>query len=218
MRRNKGARRSSMAKELCSSRPRWHVSVRRGNGGQQRARRDPFLIGLEREAEPVIKHSEGAIAIAHYSFRHRCLHFLRNHADIGTIAAVVAEAVIAKPVRQMAEENKIVLEHDIGSPATAAAATATPAATSAESAATSATETAATAAAHSHAATGPGETLTAARGMTLSCSSGADVAQCVAASSTRRPLRSTFGAGLAAGRPLSRAGPPTRGPLPRAGP
>src|SRR5262245_11291702 len=191
MRRNKGARRSSMAKELCSSRPRWHVSVRRGNGGQQRARRDPFLIGLEREAEPVIKHSEGAIAIAHDSFRHHCLHFLRNHADIGTIAAVVAEAVIAKSVRQMAEENEIVLEHDIGSSAAAATA-ATTAATAAESATTSATES--TTAAHSHATARPGEACTPARGVTLSNSSGADVAKCVAASSTRGPLRSTFSA------------------------
>ena len=59
-------------------------------------------------------------------------------------------------------------------------------------AATAASESTPTAAAHSHAAARPGEALTAARGMTLSCSSGADVAQCVAASSTRRPLRSTF--------------------------
>jgi hypothetical protein len=92
----------------------------------------------------------------------------------------------------MAEENEIMLEHDIGSSATAAAATATTAATSAESAATTATETAAAAVAHSHATARPGETLAAARGMTLSCSSRTDIAQGIAASPTRRSLRYTF--------------------------
>jgi hypothetical protein len=181
-----------MAEKLYSSRPRWHVSVGRGNDGQPGARRNPFLVGLELDAKPVIEHAEGAIAIAHDSFRHHCLHFLRNYADIGTIAAVVAEAVVTKRVCQMTEENEIVLEHDIGSSAAAAATATTTAATSAESTPTAATES--TAAAHSHTTACPGEALTAARGVTLSNSSGADVAKCVAASSTRRPLRSTFSA------------------------
>jgi hypothetical protein len=187
-----------MAEKLYSSRPRWHVSVGRGNDGQPGARRNPFLVGLELDAKPVIEHAEGAIAIAHDSFRHHRLYFLRDHPDIRTIAAVVAEAIVAKPVCEAPEKNDIVLEHDIGSSAAASATAATTEAattTATEAAATATTESATATHAQATATTRAREACTSARGMTLSDSSGANVAKCVAAASpTSRSLRSTFSA------------------------
>src|SRR5262249_59883760 len=185
MPRNKGAPPSS-TQELCSWRPRWqmlshkHVNVKQGNGWQSRTRCNPLFVGLELDAQPVVEHAQRAIAIVYNGFRHDRLHFLRNHADIGTIAAVVAEAIVAKAVRQVAEKNDIVLEHDIGP--TAAAATPT---TATESSAT-ATEATATTDAQA-AAAGTGKACAPARGVPLSHSAGSDVAEGVA-SATRRPL------------------------------
>jgi hypothetical protein len=76
------------------------------------------------------------------------LHLLRHHADVGAVAAVVAEAIIAEPIGKIPEQNDIVLERDVGSsttatPATAAAATTAAAAAEATTPAT--TETAAAA-------------------------------------------------------------------------
>src|SRR5262245_39993688 len=144
------------------------------NGWQPRARRNPFLVCLELDAEPVIEHAEGAIAIAHTSFRHYRLDFLRDHADVRTIAAVVAEAIVAKAVCKMPEQNDIVLDHDVGPSAAAATTTAT-----AEAAATTATYS------HAAAAAGAGEACTAARGVALSNSTGPHIAKGVAASARR---------------------------------
>src|SRR5262245_21470671 len=147
------------------------------NGWQPRARRNPFLVCLELDAEPVIEHAEGAIAIAHNSFRHHRLDFLRDHADVRTIAAVVAEAIVAKAVCKMPEQNDIVLDHDVGpSPAATTAATAT-------------TEAATTTATYSHAAAaaGAGEACTAACGVALSHSTGPHIAKGVAATARRSP-------------------------------
>src|SRR5262245_22369625 len=83
----------------------------------------------------------------HHRLRHDSLHLLRHHADIGAVAAVVAEAIVAEPVGQMAEQNDIVLERDVGSSATTAATAAatTTAAATAEATTAAATETAAAA-------------------------------------------------------------------------
>jgi hypothetical protein len=45
-----------------------------------------------------------------------CLDFLRHHADMDLVAAVVAEAVEAEAVIEVAEKGNVVLEHDVGSP------------------------------------------------------------------------------------------------------
>ena len=57
-----------------------------------------------------------AVAAAQYRRGHDCLDFLRHHADIGLVAAVVAEAVEAEAVIEVAEKEDVVLEHDVGSP------------------------------------------------------------------------------------------------------
>src|SRR5262245_15956901 len=193
MQRHKGAPRSSMATVLGSWGPRQKMHPGGAfrswtNGWQPRARRNPFLICLELDAEPVIEHAEGAIAIAHNSFRHQRLDFLCDHADVRTIAAVVAEAIVAKAVCKMPEENDIVLDHDVGpSPAAATAATATTPTATAEAATTATAEAAATTATYSHAAAaaGAGEACTAARGVALSNSTGPHIAKGVAASARR---------------------------------
>ena len=69
---------------------------------------------------------------------------LRHHADIGLLAPVIGEAVVAQSVFQMTQQHDVVLERDIR---TASAAT------TAESAATAAAKTAATSAAESATAT-----------------------------------------------------------------
>src|SRR5215472_9432172 len=115
-----------------------------------RTRRDPRVIALERHSEPVVEDPEIAVPTARHRPRHDGLHFLRNHAHIGTVAAVVAEAVESQPVVEMAEQHDVVLERDIGSPA-ATAATAAAAATT-EPAAAPATESTTAATAESTAA------------------------------------------------------------------
>lgn len=112
----------------------------------------------------------------HDSFRHHSLYFLRHHTHIGTIAAVVAKAIVAKAVRQMAEQNNIVLERDIR-PTAAATATSTTAAAESASAATA--EAPATAGTQAATTAGAGEACAAARGMPLSCSAGSNVAETV---------------------------------------
>src|SRR5262245_31064766 len=186
MQRHKGAPRSSMATVLGSWGPRQKMHPGGAfrswtNGWQPRARRNPFLICLELDAEPVIEHAEGAIAIAHNSFRHQRLDFLCDHADVRTIAAVVAEAIVAKAVCKMPEQNDIVLDHDVGpSPAATTAATA-PTTTAPAEAPTTATHS------HATAAAGAGEACTAARGVALSDSTGPHIAKGVAASARRSP-------------------------------
>ena len=87
-----------------------------------------------------------AVLATHHSLRHDWLHILRDHADIGLVAAVVAKAIVAQAVSEMAEKNDIVLQRNIGpSPAaTTAASAATTAATAAPRAATTAAHSRAT--------------------------------------------------------------------------
>jgi len=53
------------------------------------------------------------------------LHLLRHDADIGSIAAVIAEAIVPKIVVETAEEDNVVLEQDIGAPAAASSSATT---------------------------------------------------------------------------------------------
>src|SRR5262249_40663069 len=66
------------------------------------------------------------------------LHLLRHHTHIRLVAAVVGEAVEAEAIIEVPKQHDVMLERDVGPPATAA-----PAATA---------EASATATAHSHAA------------------------------------------------------------------
>src|SRR6185369_16170111 len=101
--------------------------------------RNPMLVGLEPDAEPVVKDAQCTIAITHHRLRHDSLHFLRHHADIGTVAAVVAEAIIAEAIGKMTEQDDIVLERDVGPSASTATTEAATATTATEAAAATAT-------------------------------------------------------------------------------
>src|SRR5215510_13135333 len=109
-----------------------------------------MLVGLKLDPELFVEDSQIAVAAAHNGAGHDRLHLLRHHADIGPVAAVVAEAIIAEAVVEMAEQ------HDVSSPpaAAAAAAAATASAAAHPRAATAATDAhaATAAAAHTNAA------------------------------------------------------------------
>src|SRR5690242_4926675 len=70
--------------------------------GNPRSARKPIAICTERQSEFFVVHSQIAVAATRHRVRHHGLHFLRHHADIGLLAAEVAEAVIAEPVGEMA--------------------------------------------------------------------------------------------------------------------
>src|SRR5690242_19144670 len=139
MSQRKETQQLSAKKEVCSLvHPRRH----RRTG----TRRNPMLVGLEPDAEPVVKDAQCTIAITHHRLRHDSLHFLRHHADIGTVAAVVAEAIIAETIGKMTEQDDIVLERDVGPSASATATTST-STTTATTPTTAASEAATTTAA-----------------------------------------------------------------------
>jgi hypothetical protein len=102
------------------------------------SRSEPVRVALERHTELVVVHTQIAVAAARDRFRHDLLHLLGHDADIGLVAAVVAEAIEAEAVVEVAEQRDVVLEHDVG-PASATAATATAATTHAATTTTHAT-------------------------------------------------------------------------------
>src|SRR5260370_14523608 len=86
------------------------------------ARCNPVVIRLEGQAEPVVENRQIAIPITGDRLRHDCLNFLRHYANIGVVAAVVAEAIEAEAIVEVAEQDDVVLEPEIGPPTPAAAA------------------------------------------------------------------------------------------------
>src|SRR5260370_31978396 len=85
-------------------------------GRDTSARRGPLVVGLELQAELVVEDPQIAVAAAQYRGGHDCLDFLRHHADISLVAAVVAEAVEAEAVIEGAEKRDVVLKHHVRSP------------------------------------------------------------------------------------------------------
>lgn len=149
--------------------PDWHPG----------ARRDPLLISLEFDAKLVIEDSQVAVVVTHDGLRHHGLHFLRHYADIGSVAAVIAESIEADAVGEMPEKLDIVLEHNVRPPA-ASAATATTAPAAAAS--TTRSHAAATAArARDATATTAAETRVSARGLRMGGSARLDISKRIAA-------------------------------------
>ena len=85
----------------------------RDSRGHAGARRHPLFVSLELDAKLLIEDPEISIPVAHDRLRHHLLHFLRNHADISAIAAIIAEAIETNSVVEPAERNDVVLEHDV---------------------------------------------------------------------------------------------------------
>src|SRR5204863_8899839 len=71
---------------------------------------------LELHAELVVEDPQIAVAAAHHRRGHDCLDLLRHDTDVGLVAAVVAKAVEAEAVIEVAEEGDVVLKHHVGSP------------------------------------------------------------------------------------------------------
>ena len=101
---------------------------------------DPVIIGLELQPKLPVIHPKIAVGVARYRLWHHLLHFLCHDANVYLIAAVVAEAVQAKPVVQVTDKDDVVLEPDIRSPT--AATTAAEATTSTTKTTTSTAKTA----------------------------------------------------------------------------
>src|SRR6266699_3821583 len=109
----------------------------------------PAAIGTKLQPELLVVDPQVTVAAARHRVRHHALHLLRHHADIGLLAAEIAEAVIAEAVGEIAEQDDIVLQCDVGTTPTAPTA----ATSAAEAAATSAMEAASTSATEATAAT-----------------------------------------------------------------
>src|SRR5580692_8685126 len=92
----------------------------------------PRVVGLELQTEPVVVDPQVAVGAADDGVRPHVLHVLRHDADIRSRLAVIDKAIDAETVVEMAEQNDVVLEPDVG--AASAAATRPAAATTATAA------------------------------------------------------------------------------------
>jgi len=175
-----------------------------------------MLVTLEFDADLVVVDPQVSFAVTNHRLRHHLLHLLCDDADIGTIIAVITEAIIAKAVGKMAKQDDVVLDRDVGSaPAAATTATAT-----AEATATTTSETTAPTTTEAASATAAEAMATAAAEAATTTDRGpVDVRVTTAGPrvsypSVRRSLRCLV---PSARRPLSRDGPATAWPLSHTG-
>jgi hypothetical protein len=94
------------------------------------------FVGLEPHADFVIEDAQVAVRTALDRIRPNNLHFLRHDADVRLVAAVIGKPVEAKAVVEVTEQDDVVLERDVRTPAATAAAATTATTTAATSAAT----------------------------------------------------------------------------------
>ncbi len=126
----------------------------RNTGWQHRAIRNPLPVGLKPHTDLVVKDPQVTVPPARNCVRFDSLHVLRHYSDVGFVAAVITEAIEANAVGEMAEQDDVVFQRDVGPSATAASSTTTTATTSATTATCPGTAApAATATARSSAAT-----------------------------------------------------------------
>src|SRR5579862_9878516 len=69
-----------------------------GSGRNSRARGNPVVVSFEFYAELVVVDAQVSIATTYDSVWHDSLHLLRHDADVGLVAAVIAEAIKAETV------------------------------------------------------------------------------------------------------------------------
>lgn len=156
-----------------------------------------MLVSLKLDSDLFVIDAQVSIAVANDRLRHHLLHFLGNHADIGTIAAVITEAIVAEAVGEMAEQDDVVFDHDVGPPpatSTTTAATTTMEATSA--------------------ATTEGSTSAAVEGSaTTTMEAAASDVRAMAHATVPVPSMGRSMRGASARRPLCRVVPAAAGPL-----
>jgi len=80
---------------------------------------------LERQPKPFVRHPKITVATDSDRIRSYGPYFLRNHSDIGLVAAVIGEAVITEAVVEPTQQHDIVLQLDVRAAPTAATATTT---------------------------------------------------------------------------------------------
>ena len=90
------------------------------------ARRDPLVVSLKFQPDLVVKDPQVAVPTAHDRLRDNPLHLLRDNSDIGFFASIINEAIEAKAVVEIAEQDDLVLKPKIGSPSAASATTSKP--------------------------------------------------------------------------------------------
>jgi hypothetical protein len=164
-----------MKQEFCSWHPhkRVDISVRNRNADWHLcARGNPLLVSLKLDAYLVVEDPQVAILPPRHCVRLNQLHILRHHADVSSIAAIIAEAIVAKAVGEMAEENNVVFERDVRSPS---AATSTATATPATAAGTCTTAAATATRTHAAAPTTATHACAAARGCHVCAPTGANI-------------------------------------------
>ena len=108
------------------------------------ARRVPLIVALKFQPELTVIYPQIAITAASHRFWCDLGNLLGDHPDIGRVAAIIAEAIEAKAIVQIADKNDVMLESDVRAPAAAATTATTPAATAATAAAPEAAAPAAT--------------------------------------------------------------------------
>ena len=87
-----------------------------------------MIVILESYPELLVVHPQIAVSAARHDVRRDLHDLLRHDADVGLAAAVIAKAIEAKTIVQIAEKNDVMLEPDVGAPTPAAAPAATAAA------------------------------------------------------------------------------------------
>ena len=80
----------------------------------------PIVVGSEWQSEPFVRHPKIAVATDNDRIGSYGSDFLRNHPDIGLLAAVVREAVVTETVVEPAQQHDIVLQLDVRPAPTAA--------------------------------------------------------------------------------------------------
>src|SRR5262249_59763856 len=109
----------------------------RNSRRHDRARCEPTIIRLELHTECFVADPQVAVAPAHHRVGHHRLDFLRHHADVSLLAAIIAESIKTEAVVEPAKQRDDVPEQHVGmtsatlSAAASAAAAATPAAATA---------------------------------------------------------------------------------------
>src|SRR3954454_23903446 len=82
---------------------------------------EPIAIAAECQPKLLVVDPQVAVASACHRIGYHVHHLLRHHADIGLPTAEIAEAIIAKAVGEMAEQDDVMLQRNVGTPPTAAA-------------------------------------------------------------------------------------------------
>jgi hypothetical protein len=103
-----------------------------------------LIVALKFQPELTVIYPQIAITAASHRFWCDLRNLLGDHPDIGRVAAIIAEAIEAKAIVQIADKSDVMLESDVRAPAAAATTATTPAATAATAAAPEAAAPAAT--------------------------------------------------------------------------